>query len=370
MAEPLKNFFDHAIVRSIGKDVRSAYAAFDEDTFFTDGVAGLEDLSLSGRASHVAECLRRHLPADFEQAAALLTASLGLELESSETFGLAPLRYWPQVIFVARFGLEHFETSMSLQYELTKRFSAEGSIRAFLERHPERTLERLRLWACDPNVHVRRLVSEGTRPRLPWAKPLHAFQKDPRPVLALLEMLKDDPERYVQRSVANNLNDIGKDHPAIVTEVCRLWAEEASAGRRWIVNHALRSLVKKGDPSALGILGAGQKPAVAVQNVLVSPSQVRIGDRISVAFELSNVDGQAQDLLIDYVVHFVKANGQSRPKVFKLRRVQLAATESARLEARVSFAKMTTRTHYPGAHHVELLVNGVRFPLCTFEVTA
>src|SRR5262249_34126743 len=155
-----------------------------------------------------------------------------------------------------------FEPAMRAQYELTKRFSAESSIRAFLMQYPEATYARLLEWARDGSVHVRRLVSEGTRPRLPWAPRLRAFQDDPRPVIALLELLKDDPERYVQRSVANNLNDIGKDHPELAVEVCRRWSARTSPGRAWIVRHALRSLVKKGHRGALEAVGAGSRPKV------------------------------------------------------------------------------------------------------------
>ena len=173
---------------------------------------------------------------------------------------MAAFLYMPHLFFVARHGLDHFEDSMRAQYALTQRFTAEYSIRAFLEKHPEATLARLREWAADPSQHVRRLVSEGTRPRLPWAPRLRAFQKDPRPVLELLELLKDDPELYVRRSVANNLNDIGKDHPALLTAVAKRWLRGATPERRWIVDHALRSAVKRADAGALGALGYGARP--------------------------------------------------------------------------------------------------------------
>jgi 3-methyladenine DNA glycosylase AlkC len=281
---------------------------------------------------------------------------------------MAPFRYLPHVCYVARFGLDHFEASMLAQYELTQRFSAESSIRPFLIRHPEATYQRLVQWASDPNVHVRRLVSEGTRPRLPWAPRLRDFQRDPGPVLALLERLKDDPERYVQRSVANSLNDIGKDHPERVVEVCWSWGMSASEGRRWIIRHALRSLVKQAHPGALALVGAGRRPRVSVTSVEVAPARPRLGKQVAVSFELASTGRVAQELLVDYAVHFVKANGARRPKVFKLRRLKLPAKGSVRLQARLSFADLTTRKHYRGRHAIDLLVNGVRFELCEFEV--
>ncbi|HTV23049.1 MAG TPA: DNA alkylation repair protein [Polyangiaceae bacterium] len=369
MAEPLKNFFDERLIASIAADIGRVYPALDPQRFVADGMDGLEALALLARGEHLARVLQRHLPQDYERAVDVLLASLPAEPAPSDGMpAMAPFRYLPHVCFVARFGLEHFEASMRAQYELTQRFSAESSIRPFLMRHPEATYARLVLWASDPNVHVRRLVSEGTRPRLPWAPRLRDFQQDPTPVLALLERLKDDPERYVQRSVANNLNDIAKDHPDRVVEVCGRWRESASEARRWIVRHALRSLVKLAHPGALALVGAGRRPKVSVHRVQVAPARPRLGKPAAVSFELASTARVAQDLLVDYAVHFVKANGSRRPKVFKLRRLRLPASGRVELQARLSFVDLTTRKHYRGVHAIDLLVNGVRFALCEFEV--
>jgi 3-methyladenine DNA glycosylase AlkC len=267
------------------------------------------------------------------------------------------------VIFAARYGLEDFEAAMRLQHELTRRFTAEYSIRAFLEQQPERTLTRLRSWAGEDNVHVRRLVSEGTRPRLPWAPQLRAFRADPTPVLALLELLKDDPELYVRRSVANNLNDIGKDHPEILVDTCRRWAAGASRERAWIIGHALRSLVKRGHPGALAVLGFAAAPKVRVAGATLSPRRVRLGGKLHFRLDLVSTAARAQELLADFTVHFVKASGKTAPKVFKLRRLVLPAKGRLSLEGRVSFADLTTRRHYPGVHRLDLLLNGVSFPI-------
>jgi 3-methyladenine DNA glycosylase AlkC len=276
--------------------------------------------------------------------------------------------YLPHVFYVAEYGVDDLETSLGLQYELTKRFTAEFSIRVFLERYPEQTLARLRVWARDPDVHVRRLVSEGTRPRLPWAPRLRAFQRDPRPVLALLELLKDDPELYVRRSVANNLNDIGKDHPELLFATARRWLEDASPERQWLVKHALRSAVKRGEAGALQALGYGRKAAARIADVRVTPRRVKIGGTVTLAFAVASTARRQQALLIDVRVHFVKANGQTSPKVFKLKQLDLAAGESAHLSTKVSLRQMTTRKHYPGKHTVEVLVNGTAFPVGEFVV--
>ena len=253
--------------------------------------------------------MRKHLPAEYPQAIDVLLASASQPHEHRASGGMAAFLYMPHLFFVAQHGLDHFEDSMRAQHALTQRFTAEYSIRAFLEKHPEATLARLREWTSDPSQHVRRLVSEGTRPRLPWAPRLRAFQKDPRPVLELLELLKDDPELYVRRSVANNLNDIGKDHPALLTAVAKRWLRGASEERRWIVNHALRSAVKRADAGALGALGYGAKAEVAVGDKRITPLRAKIGGSVTVSFTLANKQRRPQRVMVDLVVHFVKARG-------------------------------------------------------------
>ncbi|HET6919817.1 MAG TPA: DNA alkylation repair protein, partial [Jiangellaceae bacterium] len=247
---------------------------------------------------------------------------------------------------------------MRAQYELTQRFTAEYSIRVFLERYPQQTLARLREWAVDPNVHVRRLVSEGTRPRLPRAPRLRAFQHDPRPVLELLDLLKDDPELLVRRSVANNLNDIGKDNPAALIETRRRWMRDSTAQRRWLVRHALRSAVKRGEPEALEILGFVPANGVSVRDIGIAPAVVPIGESVTITVDVANDGSSAERLLVDLRVLFVKANGKPSPKVFKLKELELEPRRTARLVKTISLAQHTTRTHYPGQHRVEVLVNG------------
>jgi 3-methyladenine DNA glycosylase AlkC len=368
MAEPLKIFFDAALVRAIADELHGAYPSLRKAPFVAACVKGLAELELTARAWQVADVMHDHLPRPFAKAADILIASLGPELAGSDALGMALFRYLPYVFFVQRYGLADFEPAMRAQYELTKRFSAESSIRAFLEAHPDATYARLRDWAHDDSVHVRRLVSEGTRPRLPWAPRLRAFQSDPRPVIALLELLKDDPERYVQRSVANNLNDIGKDHPDLAVEICRRWTADASPERAWIVRHALRSLVKKGHRGALEILGVGGKPSVDISGVRLVPRSVMIGGALRFSFEIASTGKKVQELLIDYAVHFVKANGATRAKVFKLRRIALAPSTRVELGGTVSLKDMTTRRHHPGRHRIDVLINGVTHPLGAFEL--
>jgi 3-methyladenine DNA glycosylase AlkC len=357
MAEPLKNSFGPDVPATISSMLEPVVAGFERDAFLADALEGYEALELTARARHIARALRNHLPPDTERALGLIVDSLGPEIEDAELTGMGVFVYLPFVFFVAEFGLDDFEASIRTQYELTKRFTAEFSIRAFLEADPVATLERLEEWARDPNVHVRRLVSEGTRPRLPWAPRLPRFVEDPQPVLRLLEMLKDDPELYVRRSVANNLNDIAKDHPDLVVEVCDRWSLQASPERRWLIRHGLRTLVKQGHEGALAVLGYG-RGSPAETAVGVGSDVVVIGGRQSIVISITNPTDEALAIAVDYRVHFVKANGGSSPKVFKGAELALGGGEACTVRRTFSLAQHTTRKHYPGMHSVDLVVNG------------
>ncbi|MBL8960222.1 MAG: DNA alkylation repair protein [Gemmatimonadetes bacterium] len=369
MAEALKHHIGPEVVRSLARDLSAAWGPFDGKAFARDALRGLEALELLPRGTHIAGAMRRHLPAAYPEAVRVLVDSLGPPLGESDLTGMAVFRYLPYVAFIREYGVDHFEESMAAQHALTQRFTAEWCIRPFIERYPDATLARLREWAIDSNVHVRRLVSEGTRPRLPWAPQLKAFMADPAPTLALLEMLKDDPERYVQRSVANHLNDIAKDHPDRVVAVARDWSRGASEGRAWIVQHALRSLIKRGHRGALTLLGGGAKPAVRVGRATFTPARVRVGQVVRFAFTLTSTSRRTQELIVDYTVHFVKADGSTKPKVFKLAKCTLAPGERVNLSGRVSLAVHTTRKPYPGRHRVDAQVNGLPYHLGSFVVT-
>jgi 3-methyladenine DNA glycosylase AlkC len=369
VADQLKDQFGPSAPRAIAAMIRAVDAGFAHDAFVRDALAGYGPLSLTGRGFHIAAALRKHLPADFPAAVDVLLASAGQPHEHQAKGGMAAFLYMPHLFFVARHGLDHFEDSMRAQHALTQRFTAEYSIRAFLEKHPEATLARLREWTADPSEHVRRLVSEGTRPRLPWAPRLRAFQKDPRPVIELLELLKDDAALYVRRSVANNLNDIGKDHPALLTAVAKRWLRGAGDERRWIVRHALRSALKRADAGALAALGYGGKAEVSVHDARIAPVRARIGGSVAVSFTLLNRSSKRQRVMADLVVHFAKKRGTGA-KTFKLKALDLAPRASVVLSKKIGLAQLSTRRHYPGVHRVEALLNGQRVALGKFSLAA
>lgn len=347
-----------------------AYPGFDVYGFVADCLDGYEQLELTARARHIARSLSTHLPADFGEAAGILGESLGPPIEGDELIGqgMGSFVYLPYVFYVAEAGVDHWAVAMAFQHELTQRLSCEYSIRVFIESDTPRTMARLAEWAVDPNAHVRRLVSEGTRPRLPWAPRLRMFIEDPGPVVALLELLKDDPSSMVRRSVANNLNDIGKDNPGALVEVCRRWMSDAGPERAALIRHALRSAVKRGDREALGILGFGSPDGAVIDEVVIDPAEVPIGERVRVSFDIANNLATPAAYNVDLVVHFVKASGGTSPKVFKVRSLELDQGETARLSKSISVAQHTTRTHFPGEHRMDVLVNGSDTPVGSFWI--
>lgn len=254
----LAALLDREAVNCLGHNISLVFPSFDVRAFRRAAMEGLEPLGLLERGQHLAETLRKHLPPLYERAVAVLLRSLTPPLAKTDDNGLGVFFYLPHVRFVASYGIEArhnggrdpFETSMRAQYELTRRFSSEFSIRSFLIHRQERTLARLIKWTRDADPHVRRLCSEGTRPRLPWGPRIPAFVKDPTPVLPILEALKDDPELYVRRSVANHLGDIAKDNPDFAFELCERWLDSATSERKWVIRHALRHPAKKGVSTA------------------------------------------------------------------------------------------------------------------------
>lgn len=258
---PLKELMGRKLVVLIGESLAEAVPGFDVRRFQARAVRDLDKLELKERASSIGRAMAEQMPASFDELSPLLIKSLGPPLGQTEGNGLAPFFYFPHTHLIAAFGVSSFDSGMAANYEITKRFTAEFSIRPFLVQHRSKCLAVLKRWARDDNAHVRRLVSEGTRPRLPWAMRLPEFQADPDLSLPLLEMLKDDSEPYVCRSVANHLGDIAKDHLEVALDVCEKWlrelklcSDEAVAdNRRWIVRHAVRHPAKKGNARALMI---------------------------------------------------------------------------------------------------------------------
>ncbi|MEU9861972.1 DNA alkylation repair protein [Streptomyces sp. NPDC047971] len=356
----LKRYFDADAARLLGGRIRAVQPGFDVEGYAAEVDSRIPGKELKDRVLVLAEGLRTRLPADYADAVPVLLAILGDELAEGEGMFTNSWFLMPVARFVEEYGLDHPDLSLDAIEEITKRHTGEYAIRPYVEQHYAPTMERVAHWARSPSHHVRRLASEGIRSHLPWARTLTMFVEDPRPVLEILEPLRSDGSEYVRRSVANNLNDISKDAPGLALATALRWMEESptpETGR--IVTHGLRTLVKKGDQQALALLGATGGEHVRVPRLSLTPGSVAVGDTLLIGFDIENTDGRAHRVAVDYVVHHVRKNGRSTPKVFKLATLELGPGERRSLEKSHAIREVRTRRYYAGEHTVDIQVNGL-----------
>jgi 3-methyladenine DNA glycosylase AlkC len=357
----LKENLDRPLLEALAGELRSAWPAFPTATFLADAGDGLEALELKDRVRQVAAALERALPGDATEVVAILERALA----SARFHGWM---VWPCTELVGRLAPSCPEVVVPFMARLTSRSSCEFAIRPCIEQHPELTFGYLHRWADDPDEHVRRLVSEGTRPRLPWGERLRSLQQDPSPALALLDRLRDDPSEYVRRSVANHLGDIAKDHPDLALAVAARWMEEGGRHVDGVVRHGLRALIKAGHPGALALVGFDARATVQVESLLMEPARLAIGGQATLSVRL-RVEGDAPvPVVVEYRIHFLGPRGPRKPKAFRLAERVLEPGVPADLRRRHTFDHASIRTLHPGEHLVEVQVNGQILGSCVVEL--
>lgn len=327
---------------------------------------GLADLSLRERSDLLRDGLLKDLPTGYREFAAVIRAAAG---------GAPPFSgwlIWPVTSAVAARAVSDggpaaFDDAMALLAELTGRLTSEFAIRTLLGHDPDRALAIVLTWTTSPDEHVRRLASEGTRPFLPWARRVPALLAAPEKTVPILTALYRDDTEYVRRSVANHLNDLSRQNPDLVVETARAWLAQPDANTRRLVRHALRTLVKNGDPGALALMGFAPATVTVTGPLLARPA-VEFGGELEFTATVVNTGAETATLAVDYVVHHRKANGTQTTKTFKLTTATLGPGEKLELSRRHSFRAITTRRYYPGAHAVELQLNGVRSGRAEFDL--
>jgi 3-methyladenine DNA glycosylase AlkC len=365
-----RDVFDRSAVQFLADRIAGVQRSFDPSAFVEQVVRDLPPLSLTGRSDRITRGLRDHLPGDFARCIATLRKAVGPDDGTGGIEGMGGFRYLPILNFVSTYGLEEPDLSLDALQHFTRYFSGEFAIRHFIVRHPRKAMSAIRRWAADSDWRVRRLASEGTRPRLPWGVRLKAFVVDPSPVIELLETMRDEPHETVQRSIANNLNDISRDHPQRVVDMAGRWVANATPDRQKLVRHALRTLIKQGHAGALSALGfACETDAIKATPIKLSAKRIRLGEAIGFSLTLQNSGKADARLSIDYVVHHVRANGRTTPKVFKLAQRTLTPGEKVFIERSHAIVPITTRRYYAGRHKVEVIVNGVVVAGAEFDLT-
>ncbi|MBL7950579.1 MAG: DNA alkylation repair protein [Flavobacteriales bacterium] len=349
MADQLKEMFNRAYFERLAKEVEAAAPKVKRAALVKDLLVGNEARELNARMRHASLTLREHLPADFHKAVRLLK-----EVADSMPKGYTALLY-PD--FIGQFGHDDPVFSLDALKHFTSFGSSEFAVREFFRRDVKGTLKVMRTWAEDESEHVRRLASEGSRPRLPWSFRLDAVLKDPQLTTPILERLRTDDSLYVRKSVANHLNDFSKDHPAYMVDVLRSW-DRTHPHTAWIAKHASRTLIKAGNVDALALFAFDSKVKVRVDGLVLSSKRLKLGDTLAFAFTVVCEATRAQQLVVDYAIHYRKADGGTSRKVFKLKEVELGPRTSLHISKRQRIVDFSTRKHHGGEHLVEILVNG------------
>ncbi|MDN7917858.1 DNA alkylation repair protein [Burkholderia gladioli] len=358
----LKDSMGERQFRSLLSTLKLIERSFDTRRFLAVALDGLDELSLMARvrrASLAIEAGAQALPGGYDTVLTLL-AEAAPHLGGGFLSLVAP-------DYVGQFGRHDFDRSMAALAFFTRFGSSEFGVREFLRDDPRRALATLRDWSRHEDQAVRRLASEGSRPRLPWSFRLREIEADPALAAPILDNLRADPSDYVRRSVANHLNDVTKLHPDWVLERAAAWGVD-DAGTRWIVRHALRTLVKRGDARALALLGASGAARIEAVPFAVTPARIELGETVTLAAELVSTAPDAQRLVIDYRIGYVKKNGSTAHKVFKLRELTLAPGQRIDIVRSQRIRDFTTRTHYAGRHGVELIVNGAVVAQAHFDL--
>lgn len=355
-----KDYVNRESLTKFAVELTKVYSKFDQKGF-VKAVCTSEffELELKDRLDEVARQLKQFLPKSYKKAIDILIKA---------TPNVGGFYNWAMTLYVEQNGLDHFGVSIKALYELTKYGTAEFAIRSFIIRHTDKMLKVLNEWVKDPSEHIRRLAAEGSRPRGVWVVHIEAFKKDPKPVLKLLKQLKADESLYVRKAVANNLNDISKDNPNLVIKTAKRWLKDNNPDTNWIIKHACRSLIKKGDPRVFPLFGYTTNPNIKIAKFNLSNKKVKIGSSIKLDFEIKSLSKNRQRLAVDYKFYFVKKSSNTTPKTFKLSEKTIKGKDVIPFSIKYKFKDLSTRKHYPGKHKIEIIINGKMYKKVSFKL--
>ncbi len=344
----VKELFDQQFLQRLATELKLAWPAFEVDAFLqTFADHRYQNLELKQRMGFIAEQMRQFLPSDY---------AVALPILEQVCIRIADYKYVIFPEFVARFGLDDYARSVPALALMTQYSTSEFAVRPFIEKYPEQMMAQMLAWTRDDNEHVRRLASEGCRPRLPWASFLQGFIDDPTPLLAILEALRFDLSAYVRKSVANNLNDIAKDHPQLVLAIAERWLQHPQQNRR-LVSHALRTLLKQGNQQALALMGFSARADIQLSDFIWN-SQLQQDEALAFAFTLRSERQSLGAIRLEFAISFARRNRRHSRKVFRLSQADYQQSEKY-FSKTFPFKPISSRRYYPGEHRLEILVNGV-----------
>ncbi|MCR6642227.1 MAG: DNA alkylation repair protein [Sporocytophaga sp.] len=356
MADLLKNIYNKAFFDQFCDITGTVIKDFDRKVFLKKIYdKEWEQRELKQRMKHIASVLKDFLPANYDKcisaACKLITELKKKNIKQSSI----ELMFFPEII--EQYGIDHLEVSVKGMEFITQIISCEFAIRPFIIKYPKEMMKTMLVWSKHESHHVRRLASEGCRPRLPWAMAIPALKKNPSPIFPVLENLKNDPSEFVRRSVANNLNDIAKDHPEKVMEIALRWQGKCE-DTDWIIKHGCRTLLKKANPDALSFFGLASAKTIAVRNFEIDNCDIALNDDLCFSFELIHKEKEPLKLRVEYCIYYMKANGKQNKKIFKITENVYASDVKHPFKRKQSFRDLTTRKHYAGEHKLSLVING------------
>ncbi|EGT4251398.1 TPA: DNA alkylation repair protein [Clostridioides difficile] len=357
MPELLKNMYNRESLYEVAVAIQSVYNSFKVDEFIKSTMDETwNNLELKARCRKISMSLGMYLPEDYKEALSIL--------EKSVT-GFYFAFFFPD--FVEVYGQDdiNWDLSISALERNTEYWSSEFAVRAFIIKDEERMMAQMRKWSKHKSEHVRRLASEGCRPQLPWGQAISKFKKDPTPVLPILEQLKTDTSTYVQKSVANNLNDISKTHPDLVISIAKDWYGK-NKSTNWIVKHGCRTLLKKGNRDVLAIFGYDDTTSINLQDFTLETTSISIGEDLTFSFNI--LAKKATKTRLEYGIDYIKSNGKRNRKIFKISEVSLKENEKKSYMKKHSFADVSVRKHYPGIHSIAIIINGIEKDKLDFEL--
>lgn len=357
MPELLKNMYNRESLYEVAVAIQSVYNSFKVDEFIKSTMDETwNNLELKARCRKISMSLGMYLPEDYKEALSIL--------EKSVT-GFYFAFFFPD--FVEVYGQDdiNWDLSISALERNTEYWSSEFAVRAFIIKDEERMMAQMRKWSKHKSEHVRRLASEGCRPQLPWGQAISKFKKDPTPVLPILEQLKTDTSTYVQKSVANNLNDISKTHPDLIISIAKDWYGK-NKSTNWIVKHGCRTLLKKGNRDVLALFGYDDTTSINIQDFTLETTSISIGENLTFSFKI--LAKKATKTRLEYGIDYMKSNGKRNRKIFKISEVSLKENEKKSYMKKHSFADVSVRKHYPGIHSIAIIINGIEKDKLDFEL--
>ena len=365
MAELLKNVFNKEFISTLSGIILEVIPGFDSDSF-SKKVLDLEweNKELKQRMSHIVFAMKFQMPEEYEKRISILLALV----ENLKKKGFESTLEWmflPE--FIDDLEVEYFDLSVNALEKVTQFTTCEFAVRPFILKYPEQMILQMTKWASHENYRVRRLATEGCRPRLPWAMALPFLKKNPKPILPILEKLKKDSSLTVRRSVANNLNDISKDNPQVVIEIIKKWIGKTEE-TDWVVKHASRTLLKQGNLEVMKLFGFGDIDELEIVNFKVNTSIVKIGEVLEFSFVLKNNNKASTKLRLEYGLYYQKANGSLARKVFKISEKVFNPNSFTEISKKQSFKVISTRKFHVGLHQVSIIINGVELNKLNFEL--